>query len=107
MSSWDLHVTSSSHRIKIYSINTSRAETRRRMALMRQHGVAGRRGQRRYPFHPIFSSGKNSRSFMGIDGLSGGLVIELRCDAARECTGDDVSILVDMKEKTRTIQDQW
>ena len=37
--SWDLHVTSSSHRIKIYSINTSRPETRKRLALMRQHGI--------------------------------------------------------------------
>jgi len=36
---WGLHVTSSSHRIKIYSINRSRPETRRRIALMRQHGI--------------------------------------------------------------------
>jgi sulfite oxidase len=37
--SWDLHVTSSAHRIKIYSVNTSRAATRRRIELMREHGV--------------------------------------------------------------------
>ena len=37
--SWDLHVTSSCHRIKIYSVNTARPETRRRIALMRAHGI--------------------------------------------------------------------
>ncbi|EIM86497.1 molybdopterin binding oxidoreductase [Stereum hirsutum FP-91666 SS1] len=36
---WDLHVTSSCHRIKIYSINKTRPATRARMALMEAHGV--------------------------------------------------------------------
>jgi sulfite oxidase len=30
--SWDLHVTSSCHRIKLYSVNRTRAATRERLA---------------------------------------------------------------------------
>lgn len=37
--SWDLHVTSSAHRIKVYSINTTRPATRARIALMKEHGI--------------------------------------------------------------------
>lgn len=37
--SWDLHVTSSCHRIKVYSINKTRPATRARMALMEEHGI--------------------------------------------------------------------
>ncbi|KAL0060025.1 hypothetical protein AAF712_013204 [Marasmius tenuissimus] len=36
---WDLHVTSSCHRIKIYSVNKSRADTRKRIALLKDHGA--------------------------------------------------------------------
>ncbi|KZV60509.1 molybdopterin binding oxidoreductase [Peniophora sp. CONT] len=36
---WDLHVTSSAHRLKVYSINTSRAATRARIARMKEHGI--------------------------------------------------------------------
>lgn len=39
LGSWDLHVTSSCHCIKIYSINKTRPATRARMALMEAHGV--------------------------------------------------------------------
>ncbi|KAA1474748.1 molybdopterin binding oxidoreductase [Dentipellis sp. KUC8613] len=35
---WDLHVTSSCHRIKIYSINMSRPATRARLEQIRAHG---------------------------------------------------------------------
>ncbi|KAK7037250.1 hypothetical protein VNI00_011241 [Paramarasmius palmivorus] len=35
---WDLHVTSSCHRIKIYSVNTSRPETVKRLELLKAHG---------------------------------------------------------------------
>ena len=41
---WDLHVTSSCHRIKIYSINKSRPATARRLAEFEAKGV---------PFLPI------------------------------------------------------
>jgi sulfite oxidase len=34
---WGLHVTSSCHRIKIYSVNASRAATRRRLAEFEEH----------------------------------------------------------------------
>lgn len=37
--SWDLHVTSSCHRVKVYSINKTRPATRARMALMEKHGI--------------------------------------------------------------------
>lgn len=37
--SWDLHVTSSCHRIKIYSVNTSRPETARRLKMLEEHGA--------------------------------------------------------------------
>lgn len=36
---WDLHVTSSAHRIKIYSVNRTRAATRERLALIQEHGM--------------------------------------------------------------------
>ena len=39
MFSWDLHVTSSCHRIKIYSVNTSRPETARRLKMLEEHGA--------------------------------------------------------------------
>ena len=35
---WDLHVTSSCHRIKIYSINKSRFETAKRLAEFESRG---------------------------------------------------------------------
>ncbi|KIJ64599.1 hypothetical protein HYDPIDRAFT_175536 [Hydnomerulius pinastri MD-312] len=35
---WDLHVTSSCHRIKVYSVNTTRAETRKRLAELASKG---------------------------------------------------------------------
>jgi len=37
-SSWDLHVTSSCHRIKIYSVNRARPETAKRLKLLEEHG---------------------------------------------------------------------
>ena len=37
---WDLHVTSSCHRIKIYSMNTQRAATRKRIEYCKQHGLS-------------------------------------------------------------------
>ncbi len=36
---WDLHVTSSCHRIKVYSINKTRVETRKRLELFKKMGV--------------------------------------------------------------------
>jgi sulfite oxidase len=36
---WDLHVTSSCHRIKIYSINRSKPATARRLALLEERGI--------------------------------------------------------------------
>ncbi len=39
MRSWDLHVTSSCHRIKIYSINKKRQATKERLKLLAAHGV--------------------------------------------------------------------
>ena len=36
--SWDLHVTSSCHRIKVYSVNKSKPETARRLAEIEAHG---------------------------------------------------------------------
>ncbi|KAI0312870.1 sulfite oxidase mitochondrial precursor [Amylostereum chailletii] len=38
---WDLHVTSSCHRIKIYSVNMSRPATRARLAQIEAHGGNG------------------------------------------------------------------
>ncbi|KAI0043950.1 molybdopterin binding oxidoreductase [Auriscalpium vulgare] len=38
---WDLHVTSSAHRLKIYSINMSRPATRERLELIKKHGGTG------------------------------------------------------------------
>ncbi|KAE9408740.1 molybdopterin binding oxidoreductase [Gymnopus androsaceus JB14] len=35
---WDLHVTSSAHRIKVYSINTSRPATAKRLQELEEHG---------------------------------------------------------------------
>ena len=37
--SWDLHVTSSCHRIKLYSMNRTREATRKRLELLRSHGA--------------------------------------------------------------------
>lgn len=37
--SWDLHVTSSCHRIKLYSVNRSRPETAKRLKLLEEHGA--------------------------------------------------------------------
>lgn len=36
---WDLHVTSSCHRIRIYSINKSRPATAKRLKQLEEHGV--------------------------------------------------------------------
>ncbi|KAK0653829.1 Sulfite oxidase [Lasiodiplodia hormozganensis] len=36
---WDLHVTSSCHRIKIYSINKSRPDTAKRLKLLEKRGI--------------------------------------------------------------------
>ena len=36
---WDLHVTSSAHRVKIYSINKSKAATAKRLKQLEAHGV--------------------------------------------------------------------
>ncbi|KAI5121979.1 hypothetical protein M0805_002049, partial [Coniferiporia weirii] len=36
---WDLHVTSSCHRIKLYSVNRSRPETAARLAVLETHGM--------------------------------------------------------------------
>ncbi|KAL5528033.1 hypothetical protein ACEPAF_7169 [Sanghuangporus sanghuang] len=36
---WDLHVTSSCHRIKIYSVNRRREATRKRLELLEKHGA--------------------------------------------------------------------
>ncbi|KAK4443991.1 putative sulfite oxidase [Podospora aff. communis PSN243] len=36
---WDLHVTSSAHRVKIYSINKSRPATARRLKQLEEHGT--------------------------------------------------------------------
>ena len=41
---WGLHVTSSCHRVKIYSVNASRPETRKRLEQFEKHGE---------PFVPI------------------------------------------------------
>ncbi|KAI5793191.1 Oxidoreductase, molybdopterin-binding domain-containing protein [Geopyxis carbonaria] len=35
---WDLHVTSSAHRVKVYSVNTSRELTRRRLKVLEERG---------------------------------------------------------------------
>ncbi|OCH91604.1 molybdopterin binding oxidoreductase [Obba rivulosa] len=35
---WGLHVTSSAHRIKLYSVNTTRPETAKRLAWLEEHG---------------------------------------------------------------------
>lgn len=35
---WDLHVTSSCHRIKIYSVNRSKPATARRLKFLEEHG---------------------------------------------------------------------
>jgi len=37
---WDLHVTSACHRIKIYSVNRSKAATVKRLKLLEEHGLA-------------------------------------------------------------------
>ena len=37
--SWDLHVTSSCHRIKIYSVNRSRPETAKRLEFLDSKGL--------------------------------------------------------------------
>ena len=42
--SWDLHVTSSAHRIKIYSVNKSRPATLARLKQLEEHGQ---------PFEPL------------------------------------------------------
>jgi sulfite oxidase len=39
MISWDLHVTSSAHRIKVYSVNRSRSETAARLKFLDEHGL--------------------------------------------------------------------
>jgi sulfite oxidase len=44
MCSWDLHVTSSAHRIKIYSVNKSRPETQARLKQLEENGQ---------PFEPL------------------------------------------------------
>jgi sulfite oxidase len=36
---WDLHVTSSAHRVKIYSINKSRPATAKRLKQLEEHGT--------------------------------------------------------------------
>lgn len=41
---WGLHVTSSCHRIKVYSVNTSKPATKRRLAEFEERGV---------PFEPL------------------------------------------------------
>lgn len=41
---WDLHVTSSCHRIKVFSVNKSKAATARRLKTMEENGI---------PFEPI------------------------------------------------------
>lgn len=38
ISSWDLHVTSSAHRIKVYSVNTTRPDTARRLKQLADNG---------------------------------------------------------------------
>lgn len=35
---WGLHVTSSCHRVKIYSVNISRPATRKRLEQFKEHG---------------------------------------------------------------------
>jgi sulfite oxidase len=37
---WDLHVTSSCHRIKIYSINKSKPATAKRLKMLEDRGVS-------------------------------------------------------------------
>lgn len=37
---WDLHVTSSCHRIKVYSINKSKPATARRLKLLEEKGLS-------------------------------------------------------------------
>jgi sulfite oxidase len=37
---WDLHVTSSAHRIKVYSINRKKPDTAKRLALLEEKGVS-------------------------------------------------------------------
>jgi hypothetical protein len=46
---WDLHVTSSCHRIKIYSINKSRPKTAAKLAMFEKLGL---------PFLPITQPGE-------------------------------------------------
>ncbi|CZS91488.1 related to nitrate reductase [NADPH] [Rhynchosporium agropyri] len=46
---WDLHVTSSCHRIKVYSINKSRPKTKAKLALFEREGI---------PFLPITQPGE-------------------------------------------------
>jgi sulfite oxidase len=41
---WGLHVTSSCHRVKIYSVNKSKKDTRERLELFKKHGI---------PFMPL------------------------------------------------------
>jgi len=36
---WDLHVTSSAHRVKVYSINKSKAPTAARLKQLEEHGT--------------------------------------------------------------------
>ena len=38
LTSWDLHVTSSCHRIKIYSVNRSKEATAKRLKYLEEHG---------------------------------------------------------------------
>lgn len=37
---WDLHVTSSCHRIKIYSVNRSKPATARRLKALEENGLS-------------------------------------------------------------------
>ena len=41
---WDLHVTSSCHRIKVFSVNKSKPATARRLKAMKERGM---------PFEPV------------------------------------------------------
>ena len=41
---WDLHVTSSCHRIKVFSVNRSKAATAQRLKRLEQEGI---------DFHPL------------------------------------------------------
>jgi len=46
---WDLHVTSSCHRIKVYSINKTRPKTAAKLKLFKEKGI---------PFLPITQPGE-------------------------------------------------